>query len=98
MDCDTRAVVDALDAAREQSGLTNAEFARAVGTSPSRYSMYRTGKVAPAATFLVRALRIAKALAAADREEILDLRDPRPCGSPLGGLGRGVASAVAPDP
>lgn len=38
----------------ERSGLTNAEFARAVGTSASRLSTYVTGKVVPSAAMLVR--------------------------------------------
>lgn len=71
MDRDTHTVTKTLDAARERCGLTNAEFARALGTSPSRYSTYRRGQVAPAAVFLVRALRISQSLAAANQREIL---------------------------
>jgi len=36
------------------SGLTNAEFARLVGTSASRFSTYLNGKVTPSAAMLVR--------------------------------------------
>ena len=62
LDVDTRAVVDDLDRAVAASGLTQAAFARALGTSPSRFSTYRSGKVAPAAAFVHRALRIGTAL------------------------------------
>lgn len=47
------------------SGLTAAEFARAVGTSASRWSTYRSGRTVPAATFYLRALRIGAGLRAA---------------------------------
>jgi hypothetical protein len=66
-DEDTRAVIDALDAAQARSGLDKAGFARALGTSASRYSTYRTGKVAPTAAFVIRAGRIAESLALASR-------------------------------
>lgn len=36
------------------SGLTRAEFASRIGTSPSRLSTYTTGKVTPSAALLVR--------------------------------------------
>lgn len=38
----------------KRSGLSNEEFARAIGTSRSRLSTYASGKVVPAATLLVR--------------------------------------------
>lgn len=41
------------------SGLTNGEFARLVGTSPSRLSTYASGKVVPSAAMLVRIERAA---------------------------------------
>ena len=41
------------------SGLTNGEFARLVGTSPSRLSTYASGKVMPSAAMLVRIERAA---------------------------------------
>lgn len=41
-------------AAVERSGLTNAEFARLVGTSASRLSTYLSGKVTPSAALLLR--------------------------------------------
>lgn len=70
MDQDTQAVVERLDAAVEQSGLSMRQFAHALGTSPSRFSSYRTGKVAPSAAFLLRAERIANALAQARRDNV----------------------------
>lgn len=44
------------------SGLTNAEFARLVGTSASRFSTYLSGKVMPSAAMLVRIERVARDL------------------------------------
>jgi len=41
-------------AAVERSGLTNAGFARLVGTSASRLSTYLSGKVTPSAAMLLR--------------------------------------------
>jgi len=43
-----------------RSGLTNAEFARLVGTSASRLSTYLSGKVTPSAAMLVRIQRAAQ--------------------------------------
>jgi DNA-binding transcriptional regulator YiaG len=43
----------------DRSGLTAAQFARRLGTSPSRMSTYLTGKVVPSAALLVRAETIA---------------------------------------
>jgi len=42
-----------------RSGLTKSEFARLVGTSPSRMSTYLNGKVTPSASMLVRIERVA---------------------------------------
>ncbi|MGH2862779.1 MAG: helix-turn-helix domain-containing protein [Solirubrobacteraceae bacterium] len=42
------------------SGLSNEEFARAIGTSRSRLSTYASGKVVPAATLLVRMASVAR--------------------------------------
>lgn len=39
----------------ERSGLTGAEFAARLGTSPSRMSTYLSGKVVPSAVLMVRA-------------------------------------------
>lgn len=43
-----------------RSGLTQAEFARAVGTSPSRMSTYINGTVTPSAVLLERMRRVAR--------------------------------------
>lgn len=42
-----------------RSGMTHAEFAQHVGTSPSRLSTYLSGKVTPSAAMLVRIERTA---------------------------------------
>lgn len=49
---EVRALVD-------RSGLTAAEFASRVGTSRTRLSTYRTGRVTPSATLLLRMRRVA---------------------------------------
>jgi len=46
-------------AAVERSGLSRAEFARAIGTSRSRLSTYCSGSVVPSAALLVRMERVA---------------------------------------
>ncbi len=43
----------------DESGLTAAEFASRLGTSPSRLSTYLSGKVMPSAALLVRAEGVA---------------------------------------
>lgn len=48
-----------------RSGLTNAEFARLIGTSASRLSTYLSGKVTPSAAMLMRIERAAVDLSAA---------------------------------
>jgi len=70
LDQDTKAVMARLDAALAASGLSLRQFAVALGTSPSRFSSYRSGKVAPSAAFLLRAERIAEALRQARRDGI----------------------------
>lgn len=50
-------------------------FAHALGTSPSRLSSYRTGRVAPSAAFLLRAERIANALRQARRDSVPTVLD-----------------------
>jgi DNA-binding transcriptional regulator YiaG len=42
----------------ENSGLSRAEFAAMVGTSPSRLSTYITGKVTPSAALMLRMKRL----------------------------------------
>lgn len=59
---DIQAVADGLEAALVDSGLTQAEFATALGTSASRFSAYRAGKTVPSAAFYLRALRLADSL------------------------------------
>ena len=65
MDEDTRAVIQGLEQALADSGLTQAEFAAALGTSAPRFSAYRTGKTMPSAAFYLRARRMAAGLKAA---------------------------------
>ncbi len=47
----------------QRSGLSQRQFATRLGTSPSRFSTYLTGKVIPGADLLVRAERVASASA-----------------------------------
>ena len=62
MDADTREVTEALDAALVDSGLSQTAFAAALGTSASRLSTYRSGRVIPSATLFLRARRLARAM------------------------------------
>jgi transcriptional regulator with XRE-family HTH domain len=75
MNQDTQAVIERLDAAVATSGLSMRRFAHALGTSPSRLSSYRTGRVAPSAAFLLRAERIASALRQARRDSVPTILD-----------------------
>jgi len=59
MDEDSRAVAEGLIQALTDSGLTQADFASALGTSGSTY---RAGKTMPTAAFYLRALRLASSL------------------------------------
>ena len=70
MDQDTQAVIERLNDALSKSGLSLRQFAHALGTSPSRFSAYRSGHTAPSAAFLLRAERIANALSHARRDGI----------------------------
>jgi transcriptional regulator with XRE-family HTH domain len=70
LDADQQAVVDALRAAIDASGLTQHAFAKAVGTSPSRLSAYLHGETAPSATLLMKFQRIGNALHAARAENV----------------------------
>jgi transcriptional regulator with XRE-family HTH domain len=65
MDEDAVAVVEGLERALSDSGLTQADFAAALGTSAPRFSAYRAGKTMPSAAFFVRAQRLASGLTAA---------------------------------
>jgi ribosome-binding protein aMBF1 (putative translation factor) len=49
-----RAVADEVNQLIKVSGLSRAEFASRIGTSPSRLSTYATGKVTPSAALIVR--------------------------------------------
>jgi transcriptional regulator with XRE-family HTH domain len=60
-----------LDRALADSGLTQADFATALGTSASRFSTYRSGRTKPTAAFCIRAQRIAEGLAAARRIRVM---------------------------
>jgi hypothetical protein len=51
---DRECVAERVGDAVERSGLTRAEFAELVGTSPSRLSTYLSGKVTPSAAMLLR--------------------------------------------
>ena len=53
-------VATEVDALVRASGLSRAEFASRIGTSPSRLSTYVTGKVTPSAALLVRMRRISR--------------------------------------
>lgn len=60
-----RAVADHIRATVAGTGLTQRQFARIVGTSPSRLSSYVTGSVTPSAAMLLRINRMAKRARAA---------------------------------
>lgn len=64
-DRDTVEVMASLRAAVASSGVKHKDFARAIGTSPSRFSTYVTGAVSPSATTFIRACRIGRALGTA---------------------------------
>lgn len=64
-DRDSAEVIALLREAVTISGLSQAGFARALGTSASRLSTYLTGDTRPFAQFLVRAQRLSRALAEA---------------------------------
>lgn len=65
IDRDSAEVAKLLSHAVTESGLSQAAFAQALGTSASRLSTYVNGRTSPSARFLVRAQRIAMALARA---------------------------------
>jgi transcriptional regulator with XRE-family HTH domain len=71
MDKDSQAVTDLLNDALTESGLSQAAFATALGTSASRFSTYRSGKTKPTAQFFLRARRIAHALHTAREYRIM---------------------------
>ena len=51
--------MEGLKQALADSGLNQADFAVALGTSASRFSTYGSGQVMPTAGFYLRALRLA---------------------------------------
>ena len=65
VDRDTAEVMALLREAVTTSGLSQAAFARALGTSAPRLSTYLTGDTRPSAQFLLRARRLGRALGAA---------------------------------
>ncbi|MFC9687251.1 helix-turn-helix domain-containing protein [Kribbella sp. NPDC056951] len=71
MDKDSQAVTELLNRALAESGLSQAAFATALGTSASRFSTYRSGRTKPTAQFFLRAGRIARALQAAHEYRIM---------------------------
>jgi len=62
IDRDTREVTALLREAVTWSGLSQAAFARALGTSAPRFSTYITGATRPSAHFLIRSRRLGRAL------------------------------------
>ncbi|WP_183093875.1 helix-turn-helix domain-containing protein [Nocardioides stalactiti] len=70
LDRDDAVVVDMLKAALVESGLSQAGFGRALGTSASRMSTYLSGRTRPSASFVVRAQRLGKALEKARRRRL----------------------------
>lgn len=68
-DVDRLAVRAVFEQALSDSGLTQEAFARAMGTSGSRYSTYRRGVVMPRARTMARAQRIAAEVKAAREQE-----------------------------
>ena len=75
MDKDSQAVAELLNRALADSGLSQAAFAAALGTSASRFSTYRSGRTKPTAQFVLRAGRIARALHAAREYRIMTSLD-----------------------
>jgi DNA-binding transcriptional regulator YiaG len=58
-EAERREVADEVNRLIRKSGLSRAEFASRIGTSPSRLSTYASGKVTPSAALLFRMLRLA---------------------------------------
>lgn len=70
-DKDTIEVMRYLRSAVGASGLSQARFARALGTSASRLSTYLTGDTSPSARLLVRARRLGHALEVARDRHVM---------------------------
>ncbi len=75
LDPDTSAVTALLRDALASSGMSQASFARALGTSASRFSTYLSGTTRPSAHFCLRAQRLAKALAATAASRLMSAPD-----------------------
>lgn len=71
LDWDALAVTTRLRNAVQISGLTQAGFARALGTSASRFSTYLSGATSPSALLFVRAERLAYALNRANAQRLM---------------------------
>lgn len=71
IDRDTQEVIDFLGHSVAISGLSQAAFARALGTSGPRMSTYLTGATRPSAWFCARARRLAMALAHAGERRLM---------------------------
>jgi transcriptional regulator with XRE-family HTH domain len=71
LDADTQTVTALLRAALATSGMSQASFARALGTSSSRFSTYLAGTTRPSAHLLVRAQRLAGSLEAAGQQGLM---------------------------
>ena len=71
MDPDTQIVTSQLRAALATSQLSQSAFARALGTSASRFSTYLTGTTRPSAQLFVRAQRLARGLEAARKRGLM---------------------------
>lgn len=68
-------ITSALRNAVSVSGLTQSQFARAIGTSAARMSAYLKGRTTPSAALYLRALRFGDARAAALRHRLTDPTD-----------------------
>jgi len=66
VDRERAAVAAEVDEPARRSGLSTADLARRLGTSRSRLSTCRSGRVTPAATFLVRVRALVTRLEASD--------------------------------
>ena len=71
VDVDRAKVVSELRSTQRASGLSQASFARAMGTSASRLSTYLTGGTVPSAAWFLRAIRVGRALTVAKQRSWL---------------------------
>lgn len=75
IDRDTQAVVALLREALRVSGMTQAGFARSLGTSGPRLSTYLSGQTRPSAWFCLRAHRLASDLATTRSQGLMSAPD-----------------------